>query len=119
MNLEEITQTILRDYAIDGLVKHKGETWAVINDDELTFRVNVSQCETVHCISVDNRKCFNKDSQCPIHFSLDLSRRKQNRLHQALKFLRTKEGERASATFQWNGWDEFGHHVRDEFYQNS
>lgn len=119
MSLEEIIQEILSDYAIDGIVKNKGENWAVVNDDELTFRVNVSQCETVHCISVDNRKCFNKDSQCPVHFSLGLSRRKKERLNQALKYLRTKSGMRASATFDWHGYDEFGHHVRDEFYRNS
>jgi len=114
--LEEIIQTILSEYAIDGIVKNRGEDWAIINDDKLRFGISFDESQLKHCISVDNRKCFNKDSQCPIHFTLDLSRRKKNRLNQALKFLRTKDGERASATFSWTGWDEFGHHVRDGFY---
>lgn len=116
--LEEIIAAILRDYAVDGIIKSKGEDWAVINDDELTFRVNYCLTTLKHCVSVDNRKCFNKDSQCPIHFMLDLSNRKNNRLHQALRFLRTEEGEKASATFNWTGWDEFGYHVRDKFYKD-
>lgn len=116
MTLEEIIEQINLNYAIDGILKNKGEEWAIINDDELTFRVNYDLHTESHCISVDNRKCFNKDSQCPVHFTLDLSNRKENRLRQALKFLRTKEGSQASATFNWNGWDEFGRHVRDEFY---
>jgi hypothetical protein len=33
--------------------------------------------------------------------------------------LRTKEGADKSATFSFDGFDEFGHHVRDEFYRNS
>ena len=117
--LEEIISAVLRDYAVDGIVKSKGLDWAVVNDDELTFRINFSEKYLTHCISVDNIKCFNKDSQCPIHFRLDLSRRQNNRLHQALVYLRTKSGIRASATFDWHGFDEFGHHVRDEFYRNS
>jgi hypothetical protein len=118
-SLDEIISAILRDYAVDGIVKSKGESWAVVNDDELTFRINFSENYLTHCISVDNRKCFNKDSQCPIHFTLDLSRRKKERLNQALKYLRTKEGERDSATFSFGGFDEFDYHVRDEFYRNS
>ena len=116
--LEEIINTVLRDYAIDGIVKNKDERWAAIDDDELTFRVHYCLTTLKHCISVDNRKCFNKDSQCPIHFMLDLSNRKKERLKQALKFLRTKEGERTSATFSWTGWDEFGEHVRTKFYKD-
>lgn len=119
MNLDQIITQIQESYAIDGIVKRKGESWAVINDDELTFRINYCPNSETHCVSVDNKKCFNKDSQCPVHFVIDLSRRKKDRLNQALKYLRTKEGERASSTFNWNGWDEFGHHVRDEFYRNS
>ena len=118
-SLDEIIGAILDDYAIQGTVKHKGLEWAVVNDDELTFRINFSENYLTHCISVDNRKCFNKGSLCPIHFTLDLSRRKKERLNQALKYLRTKQGERDSATFSFVGFDEFGHHVRDEFYRNS
>lgn len=115
--LEEIIDTVLKNYAIDGIVTYKDENRAIINDDELTFRVNFSETALKHCISVDNRECYNKESQCPVHFTLDLSRRKKNRLEQALKFLRTKEGLKASSCFKWPGWDEFRSHVRDEFYR--
>ena len=99
--LDEILLIILAEYAIDGIVKNKGDDWAIINDDELTFRISFDESTLSHCISVDNRKCFNKDSQCPIHFNIDLSRRKKKRLNEALRYLRTKEGEKASATFEW------------------
>lgn len=116
--LDEIINTILQNYAIDGIVANKGEDWAIVNDDDLTFRINFDEHALKHCISVDNRKCFNKDSQCPVHFTLDLSRRKKERLNQALRLLRTKEGEKLSATFNWRGWEEFDYHVRDEFYRS-
>jgi len=116
--IKEITDAILRDYAIDGILKDSDDSLANVVDDELIFQIHFNNKTLNHCVSVDNRKCYNKASQCPVHFCLeDLSRRKKNRLHQALTYLRTPEGERVSATFDWNGWDEFGHHVRDEFYQ--
>jgi hypothetical protein len=118
-SLDEIISAVLRDYAIDGIVKARGESWATINDDQLTFRVVFSANYLSHCISVDNLSAFNKESQCPIHFTLDLSRRKKNRLHQALLLLRTKEGAHKSATFNFDGFDEFGSHVRNDFYTNS
>lgn len=117
--IDQIVDTVLRDYAIDGVVKYKDEDYAIVNDDELTFHIVFIEKFLTHCISVDHRKCYNKVSQCPIHFTIGLSRRKNNRLHQALKFLRTEEGAKQSATFNWNGYDEFAHHVRDEFYHNS
>ena len=38
-SLDEIIGAILDDYAIQGTVKHKGESWAVVSDDELTYRI--------------------------------------------------------------------------------
>jgi len=118
-SLDEIVSAILNDYAVDGTVKARDESWATINDDQLTFRINFSERYLTHCVSVDNISVFNKESQCPIHFTLGLSRRRNNRLHQALVLLRTKEGADRSATFDFGGFDEFDYHVRDEFYRNS
>lgn len=55
--LDEIISAVLQEYAVDGVVKFKELNWAVVNDDELTFRINFSENYLTHCISVDNRKC--------------------------------------------------------------
>ena len=120
-SIEEIIKIVLNDYSIDGVLKTQGNTdhlyYASVIDDDLIFLISFDTQKLNHIISVDNKKCFNKTSQCPIHFDLNISRRKNNRLHQALTFLRTKEGERASATFEWYGWDEFNWQNRDKFYK--
>jgi hypothetical protein len=87
-------------------------------DDDLYLHVLYNNGYNLVC--VDNKKCYNKESQCAVFFTLPLSDRKKERLKKALDFLRTKEGERASATFEFKqyGFDEFGSHVRKEFYQN-
>lgn len=94
------------------------EDYAIIRDDDL--RLNVSYINGYNLISIDHKKCYNKASQCPIHVSLPLSDRKMERFKKALAFLRTEEGERASATFNWKnyGYDDFDDRVRSEFYRN-
>jgi hypothetical protein len=69
-------------------------------------------------ITLDHINCFNKEGQNPISVMLPLNKRKQKRLLQALEFLKTKEGQKASNTFEFETiYDEFGQHVRKEFYQ--
>jgi len=117
--IKDVFDAVLRDYAIDGVLKDLGCSWGNIVDDELIFLVQFDERTLKHVVSVDNRKCFNKTSQCPIHFNLlNLSRRKKNRLHQALSFLRATDGAKNSATFNWRSWEEFGERVRGEFYQD-
>lgn len=101
---------LVKPYLKDPIVKigEFGDYFTLRDDEIIASGGRYNDYETFR-VAFDNKKCFNKVSQCPIHVNsgLPLSKRKSERLKQAIAYLRTKEGERASATFSWYGWDEF------------
>lgn len=59
------------------------------------FRIEVLMNNDSNLVSVDFKSCFNKVSQCPIHFIHQeykkFSRRKKNRIRQALRYLQSNK----------------------------
>lgn len=55
-------------------------------------------------IYADNKKSYNKFSQCPLVLPLPTSDEQQDYLYKKLKWLSTKNGYNASNTFDYDKW---------------
>ena len=89
-DLLTLEKKILFEFFGDIDCEHSDETYAAYSSEE--FVVSVARGNGAFCVSVDLVWCYNKTSQCPIHFIVDLysplSRRKKKRIFEALTFLK-------------------------------
>ena len=114
LDIESVVDYVKNNLAIDGIINTDHVVSRLVYDDDLIFIINFSDNALTHLISVDNASVFNKESQCPIHFTIDMVNEK---LLKMLKYLRTKKGAQQSATFDFDA-NEFGYEIRDSFYKN-
>ena len=121
----------LRDYAElmelenSVLFKFFGEVEKTWEDESIAsyknedFKISLYRSWDGILISCDLLVCYNKDSQNPINFYVDINRplssRKEKRIFAAMNFLRANK--KISGQF-WNNlpnFDDLGQHVRSEF----
>jgi len=88
------------------------------NTDEL--RVDIADNYGYYLVSVDLKSCFNKVSQSPIHFTFSeygkLSKRKKNRINQAVRFLMANEKDAGTFLGEMKAFDDLGWLTRKEYY---
>jgi len=123
----------LRDYAElmelenSVLFKFFGEVEKTWEDESIAsyknedFKISVYRSWDGILISCDLIVCYNKDSQNPINFYIDINRslsgRKEQRIFKALNFLRANAKiARQFFDFMPN-FDDLGQHVRSEFFK--
>ncbi len=89
-----------------------------VSDD---YSISANQFADQILFSVDLNSCFNKDSQCPIHFVVSLyepmSRRKEKRIFEALNFLKRNEKKAGHFLGEMQGFDDLSGSVRTAFYK--
>jgi hypothetical protein len=107
------------------LFKFFGEVEKTWEDESIAsyknedFKISLYRSWDGILISCDLLVCYNKDSQNPINFYVDINRplssRKEKRIFAAMNFLRANK--KISGQF-WNNlpnFDDLGQHVRSEF----
>ena len=102
IELVDYPQDVAETYRCDN---YDDTEYVTLKDDDLQFCLQFQHCTNVVC--VDNKRAFNKVSQCPIFFSFPLSKCKRESLLKALAYLRTPKGSKESCTFSFNDWPEF------------
>ena len=87
------------------------------------FHVEIEDDNGLYLVMVDLHGCFNKSSQCPLCFRLDeykpLSRRKKNRIHQAINFLLMNKKDAGTFWSHLPGFDDLGQDVRYAYYNKN
>lgn len=97
--------------------EHEDEKLAAYSSDE--FAVSVYRAWDGILVSCDLIVSYNKDSQNPINFYIDvnrpLSKRKEHRIFAALNFLKANKKEAGHFWSSLPNFDDLGQDVRDEF----
>jgi hypothetical protein len=85
------------------------------------FTILVHGQHGFHLVSVDLNDCFNKESQCPIHFEVSdykpLSKRKKDRIREATNFLIRNREDAGGFFGRMDGFDDLSSDIRRAFYQ--
>jgi hypothetical protein len=107
------------------LFKFFGEVEKTWEDESIAsyknedFKISLYRSWDGILISCDLLVCYNKDSQNPINFYIDLNRplssRKEHRIFQALNFLRANAKIAGQFWSNLPNFDDLGQHVRSEF----
>lgn len=110
------------------LFKFFGEVQKTWEDESISsyknedFKISVYRNWDGILVSCDLTSCYNKDSQNPINFFIDLnlplSNRKEKRIFAALNFLRANKKIAGQFWSSLPNFDDLGQHVRDEFLKN-
>ena len=115
IDLEE--STLFQFFGKDVIQKRQDEDSAFYLCDG--FVVSVCRCWDGLLFSCDLSSCYNKDSQNPINFCVEvdkpMSRRKQDRIFKALNYL--KANKNIAGTF-WSylpSFEDLGQEVRHQF----
>lgn len=100
--------------------EYEDEKFAAYSSDE--FVVSVYRSWDGILVSCDLIVCYNKNSQNPINFFIDLNRplsnRKEKRIFAALNFLRANKKIAGQFWSNLPNFDDLGQHVRGEFLSN-
>jgi hypothetical protein len=97
--------------------EYEEEKFAAYSSDE--FVVSVRRSWDGILVSCDLSICYNKESQNPINFYINvnkkLSKRKEHRIFAALNFIRANKKEAGQFWSCLPSFDDLGQHVRREF----
>jgi len=89
------------------MVERLDDYWDYEHD---TFHVDFVDYHGIFLVSIDLHSCFNKVSQCPIHFVFDenqkFSKRKIKRIHQAINFLLRNKNRAGEFFGKMEGFDD-------------
>lgn len=113
--IEEMTQ----ESFLDGKESdwYNGEyNYGVFKNEKLI--IHVEEIDGAFTAGIDHKSVFNKYSQCPIFFGFtaektNLPKRRGKALLRAIEHLKTKEGQKQSATFKF---PDFGDDLTREYY---
>jgi hypothetical protein len=115
--LMELENAVL--FKFFGEVEKTWEDESIASYKNEDFKISLYRSWDGILISCDLLVCYNKDSQNPINFYVDINRplssRKEKRIFAAMNFLRANK--KISGQF-WNNlpnFDDLGQHVRSEF----
>ena len=99
------------------LIDRLDDYWYYEHD---TFHVDIVEYHGSFLVSIDLHSCFNKTSQCPIHFVFDeyqkFSKRKIKRIHQALNFLLRNKNRAGGFFGRMEGFDDLDYTCLFNFY---
>lgn len=115
--LELEKQILFKFFGSDIDKEHEDEKFAAYSSDE--FVVSVYRSWEGFLVSCDLIACYNKDSQNPINFFIDMGRslssRKEKRIFAALNYLLAHKKEAGQFYDFLPNFDDLGQDVRSEF----
>ena len=113
-----ISDTLFLFFGSDLEKSDSGDNWEYHRNKD--FFVAVQKGCSNALISIDLKSCYNKESQMPIHFSVELgnpiSNRKMKRICQAITFLMTHRKDAGGFFGSLPGFDDLDSEQRQKFY---